>query len=106
MSDMNEQDLDILFFDTLKKNDGTCWKVAIQLEWKRITFKVDTGAEATAISEDTFKNLSRITLTRSQKSLRGLSGQPLPCIRTVPGETISHGLHGPTNNLRSKNSHV
>ena len=34
MSDMSDKDLDSLFFETLKKNDGTCWKAAIQLEGK------------------------------------------------------------------------
>uniref|UniRef100_A0A1X7VTK1 Peptidase A2 domain-containing protein n=1 Tax=Amphimedon queenslandica TaxID=400682 RepID=A0A1X7VTK1_AMPQE len=45
-----------------------------------MTFKVDTGAGATAVSQDTFKGFSNgsIVLIPSQKSLRGPSGQPLP----------------------------
>ena len=59
MSDVSEQNLDGLFLDTLTaRSCGRTWQATIQLEGKQITFKVDTGAEATAISEDTFKGFS------------------------------------------------
>ena len=53
---------------------------------KKVTFKVDTGAEATAISEDTYKDLGTITLTHPQRSLRGPASQPLQVIGQFLGE--------------------
>ena len=64
LSEFEEQDLDSLFLRTIINNTGgVSWKTEDQLEGKGVTFKVDTGAEATAISEGTYKDLGTITLT-------------------------------------------
>ena len=53
-----------MFLRTITNNTGgVSWKTEVQLEGKGVTFKVDTGAEATAISEGTYKDLGTITLT-------------------------------------------
>ena len=44
LSEFEEQDLDSLFLHTITINTGgVSWKTEVQLEGKRVTFKVDTG---------------------------------------------------------------
>uniref|UniRef100_A0A1X7VRF8 Peptidase A2 domain-containing protein n=1 Tax=Amphimedon queenslandica TaxID=400682 RepID=A0A1X7VRF8_AMPQE len=89
MSDVSEQNLNSLFLDTLiSKSNGMTWQATIQLEEKQIALKVDTGTEATAISQDTFKgfNNKSIVLIPSQKSLIGPAGQLLPVLAHFLGK--------------------
>ena len=42
-----------------------------------VTFKVDTGAEVTAISEDTLQTLGQLEVSKPDKKLCGPTGVPL-----------------------------
>ncbi len=54
---------------------------------KPVTFKVDTGAEVTAVSENTWKSIPQTpTLQKATKTLRGPDCKPL----TLLGETEVH----------------
>ena len=52
----------------------------------KVTFKLDTGAEVTAITEETFKKLGEISLMRPLKALYGSAHQPLEVVGNFIGE--------------------
>lgn len=77
------------FLGTLTSNGDTSWTSTLRIAGKRIQFKLDTGAEVTAISESTYQKLSKIPLQKPSRSLQGPAGQSL----TVLGQftrRISH----------------
>ena len=72
--------IDEVFLDTLtEEQDGSpqTWKVTLRLDGEEVLFKVDTGAEVTAILSDTLQKLTRKIIKPSQRSLVGPSHQPL-----------------------------
>lgn len=66
------------FLDNLTPlNQETAWTTTIQVDGKAMTFKLDTGAEVTAISAESYRHLKKPHLTASDKILYGPSRQPL-----------------------------
>ena len=55
----------------MSSNTDSAWLVTVHLEDKEVTFKLDTGAEVTAISEKSYNTLKRVTLKSPSKSLFG-----------------------------------
>ena len=53
------------FLDTIHETKGTLWTALIKIDDQKILFKLDTGAEAIAISTKTFKTLKNIRLQKS-----------------------------------------
>lgn len=47
---------------TLTNNSDASWTSTLKIAGKRIQFKLDTGAEVTAISEATYNKLGKILL--------------------------------------------
>ena len=47
-----------LYLDAVILNQPATWAIQVQLDGKDVPFKVDTGAEVTAISEETYQGLS------------------------------------------------
>ena len=68
------------FLDTIYETKGTSWTAPIKINGQEIVFKLDTGAEATAVSMETFKTLTNIQLQQSAKVLCGPNNQPLKVI--------------------------
>ena len=64
----SESHLDTAFLDTLTTGLETSWTIKPQLQRQMLTFKMDTGAEVTAISEESYKNLGKHQLTHQRKS--------------------------------------
>ena len=62
---------------------------ALQLINKEVKFKLDTGAEVTAISQETYRLLWNPKLLRPTKILRDPSHQPLKELRQFQGELSS-----------------
>ncbi len=58
----------------------TSWHCTVQVNENAVSFKLDTGAEVTAITEDTHKKLSKIQLQRATKVLHGPTRQNLNVI--------------------------
>ena len=54
---------------THRKNDQ--WMVELLLNGKPVRFKIDTGADVTAVSEEIFGKLEGVTLRDTNKSLQG-----------------------------------
>ena len=59
------------FLGVVSSNTDSAWLITVQLEDKGVTFKLDTGAEVTAISEEAYYSLKRVTLQQACKSLFG-----------------------------------
>ena len=69
----HELSLDTAYLGTMTTSRQVAsWHATIRLGSKNIPFKVDTGAEVTAISEATFKTLKKVTLRKA--SMATLSG--------------------------------
>ena len=47
--------IDYSFLDTVSSSDGKSWHIIISIQDVDVEFKMDTGAEVTAISAETFK---------------------------------------------------
>ena len=69
--------LDTAFLDTVESNNATAWFTQIQLGDQETLFKLDTGAEVTAISPQAYQQLGKPQLLTSDKALYGPSKQSL-----------------------------
>ena len=87
----SESHLDTAFLDTLTTGLETSWTIKLQLQRQMLTFKMDTGAEVTAISEESYRNLGKHQLTPPEKILYGPSRQPLQVIGQFIGEISYKG---------------
>ena len=68
-----------LYLDSAQTGEGgKVWKIQVAVNDKPVTFKVDMGAEVTAISEKTWKALpTTATLSKPTKTLCGPDRKPL-----------------------------
>ena len=57
-----EQQENSSFLDTIHETADTSWTAPIKIDGQEIIFKLDTGAEATAMSTKTFETLKNIEL--------------------------------------------
>ena len=49
---------DTIYLDAGNNEDDKQWRVTVQVESNSVEFKVDTGAEVTALSERTFQSFT------------------------------------------------
>ena len=63
--------------DTMSAVERNAWYAAITIDDKEVTFKLDTGAEVTAVSQETWQTLNRPTLQPSNRQLLGPARQSL-----------------------------
>ena len=71
-----ESSLDSAYLNTLEDKTDAFWIVQIKLNGQNIVFKLDTGAEVSAVTQETYRNLG-IQLTKPQKRLYRPSQTPL-----------------------------
>ena len=83
--------MDSAYLDVLITKQNSSWMSALQLNNKEVKFKLDTGAEVTAISQETHRLLGNPKLLRPTKILRGPSHQPLKVVGQFQGELNSEG---------------
>ena len=82
--------MDVAFLDTLTPaRQETSWSALIHLNSKQTPFKLDTGAEVTAINGDTHEHLGEPKLDTPDKILYGPSRQPLQVVGQFKG-TFTH----------------
>ena len=74
---------------------ASSWHVTISLNDTGIAFKLDTGAEVTAISEETHEILKRPKLTKPSKKLHGPARQALDVLGQFTA-TLRHDGHSTT----------
>lgn len=66
-----------MFLDTITDSEQKGWTTVLIISGKQVSFKLDTGAEVTAISKNTWKELGEPAVTLSDKHLFGPSQQQL-----------------------------
>ena len=81
----DEVSLDSSFLDAMTSTSQNSWNTKVLLEKTSVNFKLDTGAEVTAITEETFKLLGGITLIKPSKSLHGPARQSLNVLGQFTG---------------------
>ena len=69
--------LDSSFLDAMTSESQTSWNTKLLLDKTGVNFKLDTGAEVTAVTEETFKLLRGIKLSKPSKSLHDPAKQSL-----------------------------
>ena len=71
--------LDSAFLDAVTTGSNKTWNATISMSElpAKVVFKLDTGAEATAITDKTYKSLPYVTLQKPQKILQGPAKQHL-----------------------------
>ena len=81
---------DVAFLDNVSPGkQETIWLATVDLNGKQTPFKLDTGAEVTAISDGTHERLGKPTLDRTDKLLYGPSRQLLQVLGMFTG-TFNH----------------
>ena len=73
----SETQLDSAYLDTLTTNSQSTWMVDVKLEGTEHCFKMDTGAEVTAITEEAYSTIGKPKLEAPRKMLYGPSRQTL-----------------------------
>ena len=78
MSEVSSENvLDTAFLDTVGGEQTSAWFTTIKLNEQETRFKLDTGAEVTAICEQSYLSLQKPQLSAPEKVLYGPSRQPL-----------------------------
>ena len=83
---------------TVTSNKETAWSINIQLEGKEISFKIDTRAEVTVISNEVYHTLKTRELEKPSKVLYGPARQPLDVLGQFSGE-LMYGERSHTENI-------
>ena len=81
-----------LYLDTTYQEGGaeTAWRVDAEVNHNKVQFKVDTGAEVTAISDATWKSFHDVPQLRASKSLLGGPDRTPLAVVGVASVTVSY----------------
>ena len=74
--------------DIMTSNQESSWRTSITLDGKDVLFKIDTGAEVTAISHRTYLQMGAGELSDPENILYGPFRQPLPVIGQFSGNLV------------------
>ena len=79
LPDDSSETSDSHFLDAVSDQSATTttWHIRVKVNGKEVVFKIDTGAEVTAISKDVYKAIGHPKLQRPSKVLCGPNKQPL-----------------------------
>ena len=69
--DQRKDSSSIAYLDTIGSDDKKAWTTRVKLGSKETVFKLDTGADVTAISHEFYKSLGNTTPQESSKTLHG-----------------------------------
>ena len=86
------------YLDTMGDSQQDTWSVKIHIGLQEATFKIDTGAEVTAISEKLYKSLRSPTLQKPCKILKGPGQHPLQVVGQFQ-EMLHHGQNSSLQNI-------
>ena len=81
---------DTAYLDAMGDSQRDTWTVKIYVGSQEATFKIDTGAEVTAISEKLYKSLRSPALQKPNKLLKGPGQHPLQVVGQFE-EMLHHG---------------
>ena len=78
--------LDAAFLGMIHTRASTIWMSSVKLGGKEVQFKLDTGAEVTAISDSTYQTLQGVKLKPATKPFYGPASQSLKVLGQFTGE--------------------
>ena len=81
----------MIYLSAIVSKNDSCWIVNIEINGQHMTFKLDTGAEVTAITESTLAKLGKVKLSPVTKSLCGPDRKPLEVTGSIG---VARGGHG------------
>ena len=84
--------LDAAYLGMVHTQPSSVWMTSVKLGGTPTEFKLDTGAEVTAISERTYNSLQGVTLQPATKSLYGPANQALKVLGQFKGN-LAHKEH-------------
>ena len=84
-----DEDLDLAFLSAVVSTDETCWTASIRVNGETMKFKVDTGAEVTAVTKLALTQLGNVKLHPATKTLCGPDRKPLQLLGQT-SVTLSH----------------
>ena len=87
LEDANDLDA---FLGTVQSGDKHAWKIKLPLDEQKVEWRIDTGADVTAIPEKLFKQLPRKMLLPVYKTVRG-AGQQLLSVKGRFRTTLKKG---------------
>ena len=91
MSEIASEDcLDTAFLDALTSNTVALWTANVKVFGVEIPFKLDTGADVTAITEESYNLIGERNLTTPDRPICGPSGNRLQVKGWFSGR-LSHG---------------
>ena len=67
----NELKVDTAFLPAITDGSDAPWNISVVVGHKEVPFKLDTGAQVSAISEETYRGLNGVHLKKSSKVLYG-----------------------------------
>ena len=91
----HELSLDTAFLGTVTTEQESSWTISLQLGKTEIPFKLDTGAEVTAISEESYQKLAKVAMQAPSKALYGPTCQSLKVLGQFRG-TLMYQQHSST----------
>ena len=83
--------LQTAFLDMVSSRDGVPWMSDLQLQGETVRFKLDTGAEVTAISTEAHQHIGSPELSSSSRVLYGPARQTLKVLGQFQGTLRHHG---------------
>lgn len=87
----SETSSDTAFLDVMTGDQNSSWTEEIYVNNHSIQFKLDTGAEVTAVSEKVFANLKNIKLQKASQVLLGPAQQKLEVLGRFDGHFLCKG---------------
>ena len=81
--------LDAAFLGTVVSKQESSWTIELLLGNEQIPFKLDTGAEVTAISEEAYRTLPKVSMQSPSKALFGPTYHSLKVLGQFTG-TLKH----------------
>lgn len=81
--------LETTYLDAVGSQQETVWRTDIHINGKSLSFKLDTGAEVTAVSGEAIKQLGQVSLQKPKKILCGPDRKPLKVLGCV-SLTLTH----------------
>ena len=85
----DDRTLDTAFLDTVSSRQDNAWYTTASINGKEISFKLDTGAEVTAISKETWEVLGKPALQEPDRLLFCPARQPFDLLGHFQGH-LSH----------------
>ena len=85
VSTAKEELSELAFLNTIDTAENSMWNKTILVDGKQVCFKLDTGAEATVMSEEVWKLLGAVELKKPTKRLCGPDQKPLEVLAGLPG---------------------